>query len=215
MAYGIFKDIERLVEYVPIEISGGGIGKLSEMVDIDTEFYFEDIDRIAVRLGILEIGKNTLKVRDIVRLLNKFLKDASVINFVESPRKYLALLGSGSGVPLKNLLFEFSLSALNGDTFDAKINLMHSYHILGLRRNLVLLLSVIVNEYESLKYDPDVRQLLTQFAVISEPDNIDIHFNADETGFSKRYSNYLGELQKLSHSYHRTNQYDLQSINSR
>jgi hypothetical protein len=207
MAYGIFKDIERLVEYVPIEISSGGLGKLSEMVDIDTEFYFEDTDRIAVRLGILQLGKNTLRVRDIIRLLNKFLKDASVINFVESPPKYLALLDSGSGIPLKNLLFEFSLSALNGDSFDAKINLMHSYHILGLRRSLVLLLSVIVNEYESLKYDSDVRQLLTQFALISEPDNIDIHFNADETGFSKRYSNYLGELQKLSHTYHRMNQY--------
>lgn len=215
MAYGIFKDIERLVEYVPIEISNGGIGKLSEAVDIDTEFYFEDIDRIAVRLGILEIGKDTLRVRDIIRLLNKFLKDASVINLVESPRKYLAILDSGSGVPLKNLLFEFSLSALNGDTFDAKINLLHSYHILGLRRNLVLLLSVVVNEYDRLKYDPEVRQLLTRFALISEPDNIDIHFDADETGFSKRYSNYLGELQKLSHSYHRMNQYDLQSINFR
>lgn len=215
MAYGIFKDIERLVEYVPIEISNGGIGKLSEAVDIDTEFYFEDIDRIAVRLGILEIGKDTLRVRDIIRLLNKFLKDASVINLVESPRKYLAILDSGSGVPLKNLLFEFSLSALNGDTFDAKINLLHSYHILGLRRNLVLLLSVVVNEYDRLKYDPEVRQLLTRFALISEPDNIDIHFDADETGFSKRYSNYLCELQKLSHSYHRINQNDLQSINFR
>lgn len=215
MAYGIFKDIERLVDYVPLEISGSGIAKLSDKVDIDTEFYFEDIDRIAVRLGVLDIGKNTLRVRDIIKLLNKFLKDATVINFVESPRKYMAMLESGSGVPLKNLLFEFSLSALNGDNFDAKINLMHSYHILGLRRNLVLLLSVIINELESVKYDQEVRHLLTQFALISEPDNIDIHFNADETGFSKRYSNYLSELQKLSLSYKKMDLYDLQSINSR
>ena len=107
------------------------------------------------------------------------------------------LLKDGSGLPLKNLLFEFCLSALNSDSFDARIYLIHAFHILGLRRRLVLLLSLILNEYNNLKYDPEFRKLLTQFAIISEPNNIDIHFDIDEKGFSKRYGNYLSELQKL------------------
>ena len=118
-------------------------------------------------------------------------------------------------MPLKNPLFEFCLSALNGDSFDAKIYLTHSYHILGLRRRLVLLLSLIVNEYENIKYDPEFRKLLAQFAIISEPNNIDIHFNIYENGFTKRYGTYLDELQKLSHINTRISTFDIeQSVNS-
>lgn len=215
VSYGIFKEIERLVEYIPVEITADGIGKLDGKTDVDTQFYFEDMDRIAVRLGVLELGKKTISLREIVKLLNKFLKDARIEEFVESPRKYKSLLKDGSGLPLKNLLFEFCLSALNGDSFDAKIYLTHSYHILGLRRRLVLLLSLIVNEYENIKYDPEFRKLLAQFAIISEPNNIDIHFNIYENGFTKRYGTYLDELQKLSHINTRISTFDIeQSVNS-
>ena len=212
MSFGIFKEIERLVEYIPIETDMDGIGKLSSDADIDSQFYFEDLDRIAVRLGILEIGKSTISLRDIIKLLNKFLKDAKVEEFVESPRKYEQLLTSGSGLPLKNLLFEFSLSALAGDKLDAKIYLTHTYHILGLRRSLVLLLSIIVNEIENIKYDADVRELFTLLALMSEPNNVDIHFSIDENGFSKRYSGYLQELQKLTLPKRGTDPIDLHSI---
>jgi len=212
MSFGIFKEIERLVEYIPIETDMDGIGKLSSDADIDSRFYFEDFDRIAVRLGILEIGKSTISLRDIIKLLNKFLKDAKVEEFVESPRKYRQLLTSGSGLPLKNLLFEFSLSALAGDKLDAKIYLTHTYHILGLRRSLVLLLSIIVNEIENIKYDADVREMFTLLALMSEPNNVDIHFSIDENGFSKRYSGYLQELQKLTLSNRGTDPIDLHSI---
>ena len=212
MSFGIFKEIERLVEYIPIETDMDGIGKLSSDADIDSRFYFEDFDRIAVRLGILEIGKSTISLRDIIKLLNKFLKDAKVEEFVESPRKYRQLLTSGSGLPLKNLLFEFSLSALAGDKLDAKIHLTHTYHILGLRRSLVLLLSIIVNEIENIKYDADVREMFTLLALMSEPNNVDIHFSIDENGFSKRYSGYLQELQKLTLSNRGTDPIDLHSI---
>ena len=198
MSFGIFKEIERLVEYIPIETVMDGIGKLSSDVDIDSHFYFEDLDRIAVRLGVLEIGKNTISLRDIIRLLNKFLKDARVEEFVESPRKYELLLTSGSGLPSKNLLFEFSLSALSGDKSDAKVYLTHTYQFLSLRRSFVLLLSIIVNEIETIKYDADVKELFTLLALMSEPNNVDIHFSIDENGFSKRYSTYLQELQKLT-----------------
>ena len=212
MSFGIFKEIERLVEYIPIETDMDGIGKLSSDADIDSQFYFEDLDRIAVRLGILEIGKSTISLRDIIKLLNKFLKDAKVEEFVESPRKYEQLLASGSGLPLKNLLFEFSLSGLAGDKLDAKIYLTHTYHILGLRRSLVLLLSIIVNEIENIKYDADVRELFTLLALMSEPNNVDIHFSIDENGFSKRYSGYLHELQKLTLPKRGTDPIDLHSI---
>ena len=210
LSYGIFKEIERLVEYIPVEITADGIGKLEGDTNVDTQFYFEDIDHIAVRLGVLEVGKKTISLREIVRVLNKFLKDARIEEFVESPRKYRSLLENGSGLPLKNLLFEFCLSALNGDSFDAKIYLTHSYHILGLRRRLVLLLSLILHEYKNIKYDLEFRKLLTQFAVISEPNNIDIHFDIDEKGFTKRYSNYLDELQKLTRVNSQTSTFDIQ-----
>ena len=197
MAFGIFKEIERLVEYIPIETHAEGIGKLIGNTDIDTQFYFEDLDGIAVRLGILEMGKNTISLRDIVKLLNKFLNDATIEEIVESPRRYRQLQTSGSGLPLKNLLFDFSLSALVGDYIDAKLYLTHSFYILGLRRRLVLLLSIIVNEPEHID-DRDVRKLLTYLALMSEPNNVDVHFDMNNNGFSSRYSIYLQELQKVS-----------------
>ncbi len=197
MSFGIFKEIERLMEYIPIETHTDGIGKLIENSSIDTKFYFEDIDGVAIRLGVIELGKNAISLRDIIKLLNKFLKDATIDELVESPRRYRQLQTSGSGLPLKNLLFDFSLSVLNNDYLDAKLYLTHSFYLLGLRRRFVLLLSVITNEPKYNK-DPDIRKLLTYLALLSEPNNIDIHFDKDGDGFSSRYSTYLEELQKVS-----------------
>jgi len=97
----------------------------------------------------------------------------------------------------KHLLTD-GISALSGDKSDAKVYLTHTYHILGLRRSFILLLSIIVNEIETIKSDADVRELFTLLALMSEPYNVDIHFSIDENGFSKRYSTYLQELQKLT-----------------
>ena len=49
----------------------------------------------------------------------------------------------------------------------------------------------------SLKEDKDVRQLLTLLAVMTEPNNIDVYFDLNDGGFTKKYSTYLEELQKL------------------
>ena len=76
------------------------------------------------------------------------------------------------------------------------IQIRHSYYLLGLHRRLTLLLSVIVNE-TSLKEDKDIRQLLTMLAIITEPNNIDVNFDPNNGGFTRRYSKYLEELQKL------------------
>jgi hypothetical protein len=46
--------------------------------------------------------------------------------------------------------------------------------------------------------DNDIIEFLTLLAVAAEPNNIDIHFNPNHGGFSKRYDMYLKQLQKLA-----------------
>ena len=198
MSYGVFREIERLIEYIPIEIDTYGIGKLGTNTFIDSRYNFKDIDRIATRLGILEIGRNTVSVRDIIRLLNKFLKDAEIEELVETPRRYRDIQNSVSGLPLKNLLFDFCLSALVGDIFDAKLFLTHSLYLTGLRRQLVILLSAIINDSALVKNDNDVREMLTLLALLSEPNNIDVYFDINKEGFHTRYNTYLKEISKLA-----------------
>ena len=198
MAYGIFREIERLLEYIPIEIDTYGIGKLAPNTLIDSKFSFKDIDRIATRLGVLEVGRNTVSLRDIIKLLNKFLKDASIEELVENPRRYRELQKNSSGVPLKNLLFDFCLSALVSDTFNAKLFLTHSLYLTGLRRQLVILLSSIINDSNLVDNDNDIRELLTLLALLSEPNNIDIYFDINNDGFNNRYNTYIKEINKLS-----------------
>ena len=198
MAYGIFREIERLLEYIPIEIDTYGIGKLAPNTFIDSKYSFKDIDRIATRLGVLEVGRNTVSLRDIIKLLNKFLKDASIEELVENPRRYRELQKNSSGVPLKNLLFDFCLSALVSDTFNAKLFLTHSLYLIGLRRQLVILLSSIINDSNLVDNDNDIRELLTLLALLSEPNNIDIYFDINNDGFNNRYNTYLKEINKLS-----------------
>lgn len=197
MSFGIFKEIERLVEYIPIEIKSEGLGKLEGNTNIDTHFHFKDLDGIAVRLGVIEAGKNTISVIDIVKLLNKFLKDAKIDEIVESPRRYKQMQANSSGIPLKSLLFDFSLAALNEDILDAKLYLTHSYYLLGLRRRLVLLLSILINKSEYLRHT-EVRRFLTYLAIMTEPNNVDVHFDLDNNGFSSRYCMYIQELQKIT-----------------
>ncbi len=211
MTFGVFEEVERLIEYIPIDCDNLQIdGKIASGISIDSKFYFEDVDGIATRLGIIEVVRseadetnieskfNTLvSVRDIVRLLNKFLKDAR-IEEVTLRQRYKQLQSiKGFDFSLMNLLFDFCLAALDGDSLNAKLYLRHSYYLLGLHRRLTLLLSVIVNE-PSLKEDKDIRQLLTQLAVITEPNNIDVYFNPRDSGFNRKYCTYLEELQKLT-----------------
>jgi hypothetical protein len=66
-------------------------------------------------------------LRNIIKLLNQFLKDVGIKEQVEYSGRYLSLYKSSLGCPLKNLLFDFCLSALVGDTFDAKYSLNIHY----------------------------------------------------------------------------------------
>ena len=209
MTFGIFEEVERLIEYIPIDCDTFQIdGRLAKGTSIDSKFYFEDIDGIATRLGIIEViqevgkmkGENRFRTlvsfRDIVRLLNKFLKDARIEEVVQKQRYRQLQLIKGFSSSIRNLLFDFCLAALDGDNLDARLYLRHAYYLLGLHRRLTLLLSVIVNE-TSLKEDKDIRQLLTMLAVITEPNNIDVYFDPNNGGFARKYSKYLEELQKL------------------
>ena len=130
--------------------------------------------------------------------MNKFLKDAEIEELVGSARRYREIQNSVSGLPLKSLLFDFCLSALVGDTFDAKLFLTHSLYLTGLRRQLVILLSSVINDSALVKNDNDVREMLTLLALLSEPNNIDVYFYINNDGFNRRYNTYLKELGKLS-----------------
>ena len=148
MAFGIFEEIERLMEYIPIEngndfMSFGG-DKLSNGVTIDSQYYFKDVDGVATRLGVIEPGRNTVCVRDIIKLLNKFLKDAKIEEILDNKNRYRQVQNSGSGLPLKNLLFDFCLAAFVGDKKDARLYLSHSLHLLGLHKRLTSILIVIM-----------------------------------------------------------------------
>lgn len=209
-SFGIFEEIERLIEYIPIEYdsyNNSSNNPRFAKASIDSKFYFDDVDGVATRLGIIEVveGKNnyntSVSFRDILRLLNKFLKDATIEELIAAKQHYKQLKNQMNGFDqsLKSILFDFCLAGLEGDTLDAMLYLKHSFYLLGLDTRLYLLLSVIVNE--QLTQDRDVRELLTLLAVITEPNNIDIHFNSNYGGFSKRYDMYIQQLQKLTPIY--------------
>ena len=114
---------------------------------------------------------------------------------VQNQRYKQLQLIKGFNSSIRNLLFDFCLAVLDGDTLDARLYLRHAYYLLGLHRRLTLLLSVIVNETT---FKEDIRQLLTMLAVITEPNNIDVYFDPNNGGFARKYSKYLDELQKLT-----------------
>ena len=228
MAFGIFEEILRLVEYIPIKSDVPINSKLEDRVTIDSQFRFHDIDGVATRLGIIEPAINSLvSLRNIVRLLNKFLKDAKLEEIVSKKRynilqdtirsnnyfRYSTELYQSSGLPLKGLLFDFCLSILDSsertgsttkrikynddERIDTKLYLTHCSYLLGLHKRLTIVLAIIANE-PLLHQDKDVRQLLTLLARLSEPDNIDIYFDGDKNGFDRRYTTYLRELKHLA-----------------
>ena len=64
------------MESIPINTSIPNNGRFEEGTSIDSQIYFENPDDVATRLGLLGIQKNAISFRDIVKLLNKYLKDA-------------------------------------------------------------------------------------------------------------------------------------------
>lgn len=186
----------KLVEFVPITASIPHSGKFMEGTTIDSQNYFGSTHEACTMLGILQKHKmKTISFRYIVKLLNRYLKDARWDKTTVGHR-YNQLKEIGCTYPVEYLLFDFCLAALEGDFLDARLYLAHSFHILGLNKSFSLILSVIVNE--PLISDSDVRELLTLLAKATEPRNAKRYLDTYGDGLRKRYEAYIEELQKLA-----------------
>ena len=184
-----FNEILRLVEYIPITGSLPNNGRFGENTTIDSEYYFESIQR-------------TGSFRDILRLINIELikweeqsgkkKKKNNVMFLEEDQRYKQLREIGCSYPIEYLLFDFCLALLERDYLDAGLYLAHSFHILGLSKPLNLLLSVIVNE--RLAYDKEVRKLIVSLARAIEPPNAETYIDTYGSEFRKRYETYKEEL---------------------
>lgn len=184
-------EILKLIEYIPITGSLPNNGKFAENTTIDSEFYFESIQR-------------NCSFRDIVRFINKELAKEeeqywkmknNILLLEAAEQRYTQLREIGCSYPIEYILFDFCLAVLDGDYLDAGLYLAHSFHILGLSKSFNLLLSVIVNE--QLAFCKDVRELVILLARSIEPRNAEKYIDTFGSGFRKRYKMYKEEEQEL------------------
>jgi hypothetical protein len=57
-------------------------------------------------------------------------------------------------------------------------------YLTGVRRQLVILFSSVINYSALVKNDNDVREMLTLLPLLSEPNNIDVYFDNNNDGFN-------------------------------
>jgi hypothetical protein len=177
---GFFLEILKLVEYIPIDGNLPSNGRFADNLTIDSEFYFESIQRKG-------------SFRDIIRLITMELAkekedDTTFKNILFPEQRYNQLREIGCSYPVEYLFFDFCLAALDGDYLDAGLYLAHSFHILGLSKLFNLVLSVIVNE--QLAYDKDARELIILLTRAIEPRNAEAYIDTYGTRFRKRYEVY-------------------------
>ena len=177
---GFFLEILKLVEYIPIDGNLPSNGRFADNLTIDSEFYFESIQRKG-------------SFRDIIRLITMELAkekedDNTFKNILFPEQRYNQLREIGCSYPVKYLFFDFCLAALDGDYLDAGLYLAHSFHILGLSKLFNLILSVIVNE--QLAYDKDARELIVLLARAIEPRNTEAYIDTYGCRFRYRYEVY-------------------------
>jgi hypothetical protein len=87
LSLGIFEEVERLLEYIPLDTESPIDGKFANDVSIDSHFFFHDTDGVATRLGVIELRTNSVSFRDIVKLLNNFLKEPKIEELVVAQGK--------------------------------------------------------------------------------------------------------------------------------
>jgi hypothetical protein len=191
-----FGEISRLIEYIPITADFPSNGRFIEGTHIDTKVHLQESNTIMIKeMGLqMKSSPATISFRDILKLLNNHLRPASWQMLVTEQR-YNQLKEIGCSYPIMYLMFDFCLSALEGDYLDSKLFLSHAFHILGLRKSFSLLLSVLVNE--ELVGDPDVRELLTSLARLTEPRNAELYLDMFGEGFRKRYNIYQEEIKRI------------------
>ncbi|MDQ3903143.1 MAG: hypothetical protein M3247_05855 [Thermoproteota archaeon] len=142
-------------------------------------------------------NEGSISLRDIVKAFSLYLRDINWEVLVNKQR-YSQLREIGCTYPGQYLLFDFCLAALGEDYLNARLYLAHAFHILGLHRPLNLLLSVLVNEEEQhLLKDKDVKEFLALLAKAVEPRNASMYINTYGNEFSRRYTIYQEELNKL------------------
>jgi hypothetical protein len=179
---GFFLEILKLVEYIPIDGNLPSNGRFADNLTIDSEFYFESIQRKG-------------SFRDIIRLITRELakekEDDTTFKSILFPEQRVNKLREiGCSYPVEYLFFDFCLAVLDGDYLDAGLYLAHSFHILGLSKLFNLILSVIVNE--QLAYDKDARELIALLARAIEPPNAEAYIDTYGNSFRKRYDVYKG-----------------------
>ena len=177
---GFFLEILKLVEYIPIDSNIPSNGRFADNLTMDSEFYFESIQRKG-------------SFRDIIRLITRELakgkeEDTTIKHILFPEQRYNQLHEIGCSYPIEYLFFDFCLAALDGDYLDAGLYLAHSFHILGLSKLFNLVLSVIVNE--QLAYDKDARELIVLLARAIEPRNAEAYIDTYGSRFRKRYEVY-------------------------
>jgi len=89
LTFGIFEEIESLIEYIPLDTDSQINGKFAKGVLIDSHFFFHGANGVATRLGVIEPGSNSVSFRDIVKLLNNFkgCKDSRISSGSRKIRK--------------------------------------------------------------------------------------------------------------------------------
>ena len=177
---GFFLEILKLVEYIPIDSNLPSNGRFADNLTMDSEFYFESIQRKG-------------SFRDIIRLITRELAkekedDTTFKNILFPEQRVNQLREIGCSYPVEYLFFDFCLAVLDGDYLDAGLYLAHSFHILGLSKLFNLVLSVIVNE--QLAYDKDARELIILLTRAIEPRNAEAYIDTYGTRFRKRYEVY-------------------------
>jgi hypothetical protein len=192
-----FGEISKLVEYIPISADFPSNGRFLEGTTIDSEIHLRKSNKIMFKeMGLqMKSSQGTISFRDILKLLNNHLRHASWQELVTEQR-HNQLKEIGCSYPISYLLFDFCLTALEGDYVDSRLFLSHAFHILGLNKSFSLLLSVIVNE--KLVKDLDVRKLLTLLAKLTEPRNAELYLDTFGERFRKRYSKYQEEMKRLT-----------------
>ena len=181
-----FDEILKLVEYIPIAGILPNNGKFAANTTMDSEFYFESLQRKGsfrdiVRLINMELAK-------IVGPQNILQREEQKATFLDIEQRYKQLREIGCSYPIEYLLFDFCLAVLDEDYLDAALYLAHSFHILGLSKSFNLLLSVIVNE--KLVQDRDVRRLIILLSKVIEPRNAELYIDMYGITFRRRYDLY-------------------------
>jgi hypothetical protein len=187
-----FKEILKLVEYIPITGNLPSNGRFARNITIDSMFYFESIQRTGSFRDIVRVIN--MELAKIVRQQNILQREKEKATFLDVEQRYKQLHEIGCSYPIEYLLFDFCLAALEGDFLDAALYLAHSFHILGLSKSFNLLLSVIVNE--KLAYDRDVRRLIILLAEAIEPRNAESYIDTYGITFRRRYEMYREGLRK-------------------